>query len=305
MAKAQRDNDHPLIDTTLARRLVAAQFPQWKDLHIRPVAVGGWDNRTFHLGEHMVVRMPSAAKYAVKVEKEHEWLPRLAPLLPLAIPAPVAMGEPGEGYPWKWSIYGWIEGETAAFAQIANICDFATSLAEFLNALHKIDPTDGPTPGPHNFYRGGSLAVYDNEVQQAITALKGKIDSGLVIEVWQTALATSWKGAPVWVHGDISLGNLLVQKGKLSAVIDFGGLAVGDPACDLAIAWTLFQNESREIFRTMLALDEGTWARGRAWTLWKALIIAAGITGTNAIEGKHCWRIIDEVLADHKQNSKY
>lgn len=295
-------NNQPLIiDEKLVSHLVAIQFPQWKDFPIRPVAVGGWDNRTFHLGEHMLVRLPSAAAYVNQVEKEHRWLPILAPLLPLSIPVPLAMGEPEEGYPWRWSIYGWLEGDTAASAPIADLSDFATSLAQFLLALQHIDPMDGPVAGPHNFYRGGALTTYDGETRQAIAVLKGKIDVDTATDLWESALATSCQGEPVWIHGDISAGNLLVQEGQLSSVIDFGQLGIGDPACDLSIAWTLFEGESREVFRTMLPLDADTWARGRAWTLWKALVIAAGHTYTNAVEVAKPWRIIDDVLEDHKR----
>lgn len=297
------NNEKIIIDSNLVHRMVSNQFPQWKDLSIQPVARGGWDNRTFHLGEKMLVRMPSAAVYAGQVEKEYHWLPKLAPLLPLQIPEPLAIGEPAYGYPWKWSIYRWIEGEAAGSSPIADLCEFAKSLAQFLLALQRIDPTGGPIPGLHSFYRGGGLTNYDAETRQAIETLKSKIDVNAATDVWETALATNWHGLPVWVHGDVSVGNLLVQKGRLSAVIDFGQLTVGDPACDLAIAWTMFEGKSREVFRAMLTLDAGTWARGRAWTLWKALVIAAGLTGTNTFEGEQSWRIIDEVLTDHKCNA--
>jgi aminoglycoside phosphotransferase (APT) family kinase protein len=297
-------NNEPLIiDAALVCQLVTTQFPQWKDLPIQPVALSGWDNRTFHLGEDMLVRMPSAADYALQVEKEHKWLPKLAPYLPLPIPVPLAMGEPADGYPWKWSIYRWLEGNTAASAPIADMCEFATDLAQFLSALQRIDTTDGPLPGLHSFYRGGALTTYDAETRQALAVLEGKIDVNTASDVWETALTTTWHGAPVWVHGDVSAGNLLVQEGRLSAVIDFGQLAIGDPACDLAITWTLFKGESRETFQEMLPLDTDTWARGRAWTLWKALLVAAGFTNPNNAESVQCWRIIDEVLADHKHKS--
>jgi aminoglycoside phosphotransferase (APT) family kinase protein len=286
----------PVIDDALVRRLVTAQFPQWSGLPIGSVETAGWDNRTFHLGEHMIVRLPRAAAYAVQVEKEHRWLPQLAPLLPLRIPTPLAIGEPANGYPWKWSICRWIEGETAAPERIGDLNDFATGLAEFLIALQRIDPTDGPRPGVHNFYRGGSLTTYDAETRQAIAVLKGKLDTEAATEVWDMALKATWDHPPVWLHGDVSAGNLLIQEGRLSAVIDFGMMGVGDPACDLSIAWTLFGGESRATFRAMLPLDPGTWARGRAWTLWKALIVAAGLTDTNAIEAARPWRVIDEVL---------
>ena len=177
-----------MIDDTLVCCLVAAQFPQWKNLIVRPVARSGWDNRTFHLGEHMLVRMPSSADYAAQVEKEQKWLPKLAPLLPLPIPEPLVIGEPGHGYPFRWSIYRWLDGDTAASVHITDLCEFATGLAQFLTALEHIDPTDGPLPGPHSFYRGGSLTTYDAETRQAIAALKDKIDVSTATEVWESAL---------------------------------------------------------------------------------------------------------------------
>lgn len=292
----------PPIDDTLVRRLVTTQFQHWADLPVRPVARDGWNNRTFHLGEHMIVRLPSAAAYAAQVEKEQQWLPRLAPLLPLPIPAPLAIGEPAYGYLWKWSIYRWLEGDTAAPERIADMPRFAARLAQFLIALQRIDAASGPTPGAHNFHRGGSLTTYDAETRQALATLESSIDVDAATEVWEAALATTWQGSPVWIHGDVSAGNLLVQDGELSSVIDFGTCAVGDPACDLSIAWTLLGGESREIFRAMLSLDAGTWARGRAWALWKSLIIAAGLTDANPfdVEAAPPWRVIDEVLEDHR-----
>ncbi|WP_214475898.1 aminoglycoside phosphotransferase family protein [Mesorhizobium sp. dw_380] len=288
----------PNIHEVLVRRLVAAQFPQWKDLAVKPVESDGWDNRTFHLGDEMSVRLPSAAAYSLQVEKEHRWLPKLAPLLPLPIPVPLAMGIPAEGYPWHWSVYGWIEGETAKRERIANLSQFAADLAGFLIALKRIDASGGPPPGQHNFFRGGPLTVYDGETRQAITALGSRIDASVASAVWEEALAATWRGRPVWFHGDVSWGNLLVEGGRLSAVIDFGTSGVGDPSCDLAIAWTLFEGESRQAFRAGLALDDATWARGRGWALWKALITAAGHID-NPVEVEKSWRVIDAVLADH------
>lgn len=287
------------IDAALVRRLVGAQFPRWKDLAVRPVAPGGWDNRTFHLGDDMTVRLPSAATYSLQVEKEHRWLPRLAPLLPLPIPVPLAMGAPAETYPWHWSIYRWIEGETARRERIASLSQLAANLAEFLVALQRIDPTGGPAPGQHNFFRGGPLSVYDSETRQAIAALDGRIDTAAASAVWEAALAATWHGAPVWFHGDVSWGNLLVRQGRLSAVIDFGTSGVGDPSCDLAIAWTLFEGKSRDTFRAGFPADEAMWARGRGWTLWKALITFAGHMDVNPVEIEKSRHVIDEVLADH------
>ncbi len=287
--------DRVNIDAALVTRLIAEQFPRWADLPIRPVEPGGWDNRTFHLGESMTVRLPSAASYSRQVEKEHQWLPKLAPLLPLPIPTPLAKGAPAHGYPWHWSIYRWLEGETATAERIGDLREFATAVARFLTALQQIDPTGGPPPGPHNFFRGGPLTVYDAETRQAIAALDGKVDTGAVAAVWETALSATWRGPPVWVHGDIAWGNLLVQNGRLSAVIDFGSSGVGDPACDLAIAWTLFRDDSRDAFRAAIKLDDATWARGRGWTLWKALIIMAGNPDTNPFDAEESRRVLDEV----------
>ncbi|HAT8325725.1 TPA: aminoglycoside phosphotransferase family protein [Legionella pneumophila] len=285
-----------IIDEKLVCRLITSQFPHYSNLPVKPVAVGGWDNRTFHLGKDMLVRLPSAEQYELQVEKEQQWLLQLASLLPVPIPTPLAKGMPGEGYPWKWSIYRWLEGETIVSANLSNLNEIAKDLATFLTAFHQIDSSGGPKPGMHSFYRGGDLKIYDPETRQAIDYLKGKIDTDHATEIWETALNTSWQGTPVWVHGDISAGNLLVKNGKLCAVIDFGQLSVGDPACDLAITWTLFAGDSRKIFREMLALDKGTWFRGQAWALWKALIVAAGIVNTNAMEVQKSCHIINELF---------
>ncbi|WP_376704972.1 aminoglycoside phosphotransferase family protein [Mesorhizobium sp. ISC25] len=286
------------IDAALVRRLIAAQFPEWADLPVEPVEPGGWDNRTFRLGDRMSVRLPSAAAYVGQVEKEHRWLPRLAPHLPLPIPVPLAKGAPGEGYPWPWSVYRWLGGRPAAGELIADLTEFARSLAGFLVALYRIDAVGGPPAGQHNFHRGGRLSVYDAETRAALSALGGRIDKAAAEAVWATALASRWQGPPVWVHGDVASGNLLVEDGKLCAVVDFGSSAIGDPACDLVIAWTEFYGESRQAFRDAVALDEHSWARARGWALWKALIVASGHDG-NQREAEKSWRVINEVLADH------
>jgi aminoglycoside phosphotransferase (APT) family kinase protein len=288
------------INVSLVSQLVTAQFPQWADLPIKPVEFDGWDNRTFRLGEEMTVRLPSAEAYTGQVEKEHRWLPRLAPLLPLPIPVPLAMGSPADGYPWHWSVYRWLEGENATIERIADLHQFATTLAQFLAALQRIDPAGGPPPGPHNFFRGAPLAIYDTETRDAIAALQGKIDTDAVTEVWEVALETTWHDPPVWLHGDVSATNLLIKKGRLRTVIDFGCSGVGDPACDLTIAWTLFSGESREAFCAALPVDSATWARGRGWALWKGLITLAEHINTNALETGKARRVIDEVLADHE-----
>ena len=259
------------IDAALAAHLVAEQFPQWADLPVRPVAFSGWDNRTFRLGDTMTVRLPSAEIYAAGVEKELTWLPRLAPALPCPIPVPVAAGRPSRTFPWRWSIRRWIDGEPAATATIADPVLLAEDVAGFLRALQRVDPTGGPGVGPDNFHRGGNLAVFDDETRRAIAFLQPTVDPGAAIDAWETALAARWTGPPVWFHGDVAPANLLLNDGRLGAVIDFGQCGVGDPACDLTIAWTLLRGPARDAFRAAVAADDATWLRGRGWALWKAL----------------------------------
>jgi aminoglycoside phosphotransferase (APT) family kinase protein len=289
------------IDAALVRRLVSTQFPRWAHLPITPAVPQGWDNRTFRLGANMSVRLPSAERYEPQVKKEHLWLPRLAPLLPLPIPVPVAKGTPAEGYPFPWSVYRWLEGETATAGRIADLRRFATELAGFLAALRRIDPAGGPPPGRHNFFRGGPLGVYDAETRQAIAVLEGRIDTEAATAAWEAALRAEWYGPPVWFHGDVARGNLLVEGGRLNAVIDFGTSGVGDPSCDLAIAWTLFGGESRDAFRADLGLDDATWARGRGWALWKSLITLAGHVDTDPVGAGRFRREVDDILADHER----
>jgi aminoglycoside phosphotransferase (APT) family kinase protein len=298
------------ITVDVAGRLVAEQFPQWAGLPIAPVELNGWDNTTFRLGDGLLVRLPSGDGYAAAVEKEHRWLPMLAGHLPLPIPAPVGKGRPGSGYPWPWSIYRWIDGEPASVGRITDLTGFAGDLAAFLSALYAIDPVDGPPPGEHSAHRGGPLAHFDDEeIPESIQLLAAGIDPGAMTEVWQTALASTWEHAPVWVHGDVVGSNLLVADGALSGVIDFGCAAVGDPACDLVMAWTFFDGDSAEQFRSGLSLDEATWARARGWALWKALVTVLRSKKQNrdaaADAGRFGWRyppqqVIERVLADHR-----
>ncbi|GAA3598938.1 aminoglycoside phosphotransferase family protein [Kribbella ginsengisoli] len=260
------------IDAGLVRRLIKAQFPQWSELPITPVKVDGWDNRTYRLGDALTVRLPTAAGYAPAVDKEDEWLPRLAPQLPVAVPEPLGKGVPGEGYAFNWSIRRWLEGSTASVDRIDDLPGFAVSVASFIRALQRCDATGGPAGGAHSFFRGASPVHYDDGTRQALVRLADQVDVAACTEVWEAAIGSSFAGPPVWFHGDIAHGNLLVVDGRLSAVIDFGTSGVGDPACDLVIAWTMFSGESREAFRRTVAQDAGTWARARGWALWKALI---------------------------------
>jgi aminoglycoside phosphotransferase (APT) family kinase protein len=287
------------IDASLVRRLIAAQFPQWSGLPVTQVEVDGWDNRTYRLGEDMAVRLPTAAAYVPAVAKENDWLPRLAPALPVAVPPILAKGAPGDGYPFPWSVRGWLPGHTADRGRIDDMSQFAVAVAEFIRALQCCDAAGGPLAGEHSWYRGASPAHYDEETRRCLAALTGRVDTARAAAAWDAALTAEWSGPPVWFHGDIASGNLLVANGKLTAVIDFGTSGVGDPACDLVIAWTMFSGESRQAFRHAVGQDEGTWARARGWALWKALLILAERIDTDRERAAINRRVIGEVLTDH------
>jgi aminoglycoside phosphotransferase (APT) family kinase protein len=256
------------IDAALVRRLLAAQFPQWAELPIEPVASTGTDNAIYRLGDDMAVRLPRIDWAVGQVELEERWLPALAPLLPVAIPRVLATGEPGEGYPWRWSIHAWLSGENPVPGRIAHPGSLATELAHLVSAFQQIDPAGGPSAD-----RGVPLARRDAATRTALSELDGFIDVAAATAAWQRALrADVWTGPPVWIHGDLSPGNLLCIDGRLYAVIDFGCLGVGDPACDLIVAWNLLPADARDVFRAALQVDDATWDRGRGWALSIALI---------------------------------
>jgi aminoglycoside phosphotransferase (APT) family kinase protein len=291
--------DEVHTDAALVRRLLAAQFPQWAELCVEPVPSAGTDNALYRLGPDMAVRLPRIAWAAWQVDKEQQYLPRLAQHLPLPIPVPLARGAPGEGYPWDWSVYQWLEGENATLDRVASPRDAAMVLAQFIAALHRIDPAGGPPPGPHNSFRGVPLPARDAATRTAISALHGTLDVVAVTATWEAALQTpAWCGPPVWVHGDLQSGNLLTQHGRLSAVIDFGCLGVGDPACDLIVAWNLFSTATRTVLRDALAVDAATWARGRGWALSVALIQLPYYQRSNPVLAAMARYTIAEVLAD-------
>lgn len=287
--------------------LIAEQFPQWADREVRSVELDGWDNTTFRLGEDMSVRLPSHKRYVPQIDKEHRWLPQLAAQLPLAIPYPIAKGAPGCGFPAPWSIYRWLSGEPAATAGIHDLNRFADDLGAFLAALREIDPAGGPPAGPHSFNRGGAVSAWDEQTRATIDGLADEIDVAGATDVWDAALSAEWTGPDVWVHGDVAGSNLLVTDDRLCAVIDFGCSAVGDPACDLTPAWTTFDGTSRDRFRASIALDPATWARGRGWALWKALIAIPGRPADDPgrTGARFGWRwdahgVIEHVIADHR-----
>jgi aminoglycoside phosphotransferase (APT) family kinase protein len=290
-----------MTDLATARRLIDSQFPQWSELPIRPVELDGWDNRTFRLGAELSVRLPTGDWYAKQVDKEQRWLPVLAPQLPLPIPAPVARGEPGAGYPYPWSVYRWLEGEPASHAPVGDMVAFAAGLAGFLRALERVDAGGGPPPGEHNFFRGGPLVHYEGEAVAAMERLGDEVPRDAVRRVWADALATRWDRDAVWFHGDVASGNLLVRDGRLAAVLDFGTAGIGDPACDMVIAWTFLSGASRDRFRADRGADAATWSRGRGWGLWKALITLVGHLDEGDDDAAATRRReIERIVADHR-----
>jgi aminoglycoside phosphotransferase (APT) family kinase protein len=263
----------PTVDACLARDLVASRFPEWARLPLHPIEPGGWDHRSFRLGDEFVVRIPSAPDYVPQVAKEQAWLPVLAPSLPFPTPRVVGVGEPTTEFPWPWSVYAWIDGETAMAAPIDDDVRFARDLAGFLVALRGADATGAPGPGPHSAYRGAPVAHWNDDVEAMLPRISDPGQRATAVAIWQDALADPYRGEPVWFHGDVARANLLVRDGRLSAVIDFGCSGVGDPACDTVIAWTHFEGDARREFMVGYDADDATWARGRGWALWKVLIL--------------------------------
>ena len=291
-------------DVVLVRRLLSAQFPHWADLAIAPVPSAGTDNAIYRLGNEMAVRLPRVHWAVAMVEKEYEWLPRIAPQLPLSVPVPLGLGVPGEGYPWHWTVCHWIAGENATVERISDPALMALDLAQFIVALHRIDARGGPLPGPHNVYRGVPLAMRDASTRAAIDSLAGVIDSDRAMSVWDADLQMpAWDSPPVWIHGDLHSGNLLAVDGRLSAVIDFGCLGTGDPACDVMAAWLLFDAATRSVFRAALPVDDATWARGRGLALAFGVGVVSYYKDTNPVLGGIARRAIAEVLSDHDRGA--
>jgi aminoglycoside phosphotransferase (APT) family kinase protein len=271
------DHDVPLV-----RALLEAQCPEWARLPVVPVASTGTDNALYRVGEAMVARLPLKPSSIAPAEKEHRWLPVLAPQLPLAIPVPLFRGMATEAYPWPWSVYPWFEGEDAITA-LVDTEDLARDLGCFIRALEAIDPAGGPEPSRANFGRGVALAERDVMTRDAIRASRDLVDTDTVTEAWEHALrAPAWDRPPVWVHGDISAGNLVIQDDRLGAVIDWGCLGIGDPACDLVVAWELFDADARAILRAELGADDAMWARSRGWALSTAMKALPYYEHTNA-----------------------
>ncbi len=286
------------IDVDLVRRLIAGQFPQWAAPAVERIPSGGTVNAMYRLGDDMVVRLPLVQGGANDVPVERTWLPRLAPHLPTTIPEVLGEGEPAEGYPWPWSVYRWLAGENPEAGALSEPILLAEDLAEFVAAMRGIT-----LPGAPQAHRGGPVASLDAETRAAIEELRGipqeGVDCDAATAVWEEALrAPGWDRPPVWLHADLMPGNLLVDGGRLTSVIDFGCLGAGDPACDLFPAWNLLPARARRVFREALSVDNATWIRGRGRTLSQALIALPYYRKTNPAMAHNARHVIRTVLQE-------
>jgi aminoglycoside phosphotransferase (APT) family kinase protein len=282
------------IDAELVGQLLAEQFPQWAGETITRVTSSGTDNAIFRLGDDMAVRMPRIRGASKQIELEDRWLPKLAPHLPATIPAPLAKGVPTADYPWPWAVHRWLDGENPVVDQIENPRQLAAELATFVKALRGIDANGGPEAD-----RGVPLATRDAYTRDAIARSAGLVDTAAVTKAWDAALAAPlWDKPPVWIHADLSPGNILVKDGHLVAIIDFAALGVGEPACDLINAWNLFPASVRDDFRAAAEVDDATWARARGWALSISIIQLPYYQDTNPALADNSRHVIKEILAE-------
>lgn len=288
-------HDHEIeIDELLVARLIQEQFPKWQKLAIKHVPSAGTDNAVFRLGADKCIRLPRIPESVYHVEREQKFLPLLSTKSSLSIPTILGEGSPGCGYPYPWSVFSWIEGETAYSSCPHNLDKAATDLAQFIGSLWQIDAKCGPKAS-----RSILLNEKDEETKQAFLSLKGEIDTEVLETIWQKCLhAPHWGNKPVWFHGDLLPTNLIVRDGSLVAVIDFDLMGVGDPAVDLLPAWSLFDAKSRRVFKDALGVDDATWLRGCGWALTVAVSIIPYYRATNPPLTSIARRMVAEILME-------
>ncbi len=286
-------------DAELVGRLVEDQFPQWAGLAVERFDSGGTTNWIFRLGDERYVRLPRRPAAPATIELEQTGLERLAPELPVAIPTVLRRGRPGLGFPLPWTVLDWVPGEPATPDRIRDPVSLAFDVAELVRALRQVDPTDAPSPNKENHGRGCPLAWRDDSVRHALDACSGLIDVDAATRIWERALdAPEWDGPPTLLHGDLIAGNVLIVDGRLSGVVDFGCLAVGDPATDLLAAWGIFGPTARGVFREALDVDDASWARGAGWALSVGVIALWYYLHSSPEMTRQNHHLIDQVLAD-------
>jgi len=286
------------ISPDLLRRLLAAQQPDLAHLPVE-VMTHGWDNVMCRIGDELAARVPRRAMAVKLLLHEQRSLPVLAPRLPLPVPVPLRVGRPGLGYPWPWSIVPFLPGRPAAQNPPTDLRDTAVSLGRFLAALHAPAPPDAPV----NPFRGIPLADRVAKHAESLALLGGRVDRGAVVRLWQAALAVpAWDGPPLWLHGDLHPANILVHRGRVSGVIDFGDVTSGDPAGDLSIAWMLLPAEDHKAFQdayratATYRVDDACWARAKGWALTMSLVYLAN-SADNALIAGIGQRTLSAVLA--------
>ena len=286
------------LDDSLVAQLVAEQFPEWAELPLERIPSPGTDNVLYRLGPDMVVRLPRIRDHGNDAEgrsfdRDAHWLPMLSPLLPVAVPVPLAKGVPADGYPAAWGVYSWLDGEPPDVHALDDPEALARQVAELIRALWLVELPDPPLTA-----RGSSLARWDEPTRAALAELEQTIDTKAAAIAWEKALATPpWHGQPVWLHGDLMPANLIFQGTRLTGVIDWGLLGLGDPAVDLAVAWNLLPAGARELLREELQVDDATWERGRGWALWTGICILPYYRDTNPELVANAHFRIEQVLA--------
>ncbi|MFC9446451.1 aminoglycoside phosphotransferase family protein [Bacillus cereus] len=264
--------DELKIEERLVRRLLVDQFPRWAELPLRKVEPVGTVNAVFRLGDEYSIRLARREGPTTPGGREFLWLPKIAPLVPLEIPVPIAQGRPNNEYPWFWEIHSWLKGETVPIEALDEM-QAARDLAEFVLALQQVDPTGGPLG------RGIPLAQRNKDFRYWLARFNG---DPAVSAVWESALsAPPWNGPPVWHHGDLDVRNWLVRDKRISGVIDWGTMGIGDPACDVMVAWKLHSPEARDVFLDATLTDDATLARARGWVVSQAVAILAYYTPQN------------------------
>ncbi|MCX3062021.1 aminoglycoside phosphotransferase family protein [Streptomyces beihaiensis] len=295
MAIRKLHDDEPDIDEKLVRALVDDQFPQWSGLPLTLVDSNGTSNVLFRLGDERVVRLPRVRGSVPDLERERRWMPFLAPRVPVPVPEPVAVGAPGRGFPWPWAVHRWLDGVNPTVGRLERPTALAQDLAAFVTALQRVD-----TAGAPESYRGRPLVERDADTREVIGSLAGTIDTQTALAVWDAAVAAPRGDRPdVWLHADLQPGNMLVADGRLSAVIDFGCMGLGDPAVDLIVAWYVLDAPERAVYRAGLDLDDAAWARGRGWALTIAVNELAYYRQSNRFMADTAARVIEEVLTEH------
>ncbi len=285
----------------LAQSLIASQFPAWSHLPLKKIDSAGTDNSMYRLGDEMAVRFPVSVSAAEQVAKEQSWLPKLSSFA-VAIPVIIGAGRPTNEFPLPWSVVNWIEGKDAASDVISDWLTMADDLGQFVRAFRGQNISGAPAAGKHNGFRGTALINLDQVARNAMNALEDIFDKACLLKIWEQALGVEpWAGSPVWIHGDIHAANIVVQNGSIAGIIDFGLMGVGDPACDLALAWSLLPTHARDVFRTAANVDEPTWQRGKGWGLYIGVIALSYYRERNAILSGIAETAIQAVIEDSFQ----